>query len=143
MIRRFALFGLLLGLLFIGGLVAAPTIVHAQEAGGVCADQSSGFLDFPTWYKYLSFDPGNDCELTVTIPEDLGKILLAVFEIILRVGGLAAVGFVIYGGIQYILSQGEPDRTKAAKNTILNAIIGVMIAIFSAAIVNLIGNGLT
>ena len=126
-----------------------------------CAIKSSGFLDFPTWYKYLSphyvpADPNanppqaEDCKLT--FPEDsegkesvvlaIPRILLAVFEIILRIAGLAAVGFIIFGGFQYLISQGEPERTKGAKSTILNAVIGLAIAMSATVIVNLIGKNI-
>ena len=45
-------------------------------------------------------------------------------------------------GISYVLSQGEPERAKKARGTILNSLIGLAIAIFSTAIVNFIGNTL-
>ena len=105
-----------------------------------CAKESSDFLGLPTWYKYLNpeFD-GSKCELQANFPEDLGKIGLALVEILLRVGGMVAVAFVIYGGFKYITSQGEPDNTKNARQTILNAVIGLVIAILATAIVSFIG----
>jgi hypothetical protein len=67
---------------------------------------------------------------------------LAIFEDLLRVAGLAAVAFVIYGGIRYITSQGEPEGTKGALSTIVNALIGLVIAIIAAATVSFIANSL-
>lgn len=131
-------------------LLPSTKILAANAAD--CSKENTGFLGFPTWYKFLepNFD-GTECNLTFPVNEDgeqsiilaLPRILLAVFEIILRISGLAAVGFVIYGGIQYILSQGEPEKTKASKNTIVNALVGLVIAMFATAIVNLIGNSIT
>lgn len=104
-----------------------------------------GFLGFPTWYQYLEgeIDTSGKCSVVFDFPNDFGAILLAIFEIILRIGALAAVGFVIYGGFQYILSHGEPDRLKAARGTIINAIVGLVITLFATAFVNLIAGSLT
>lgn len=55
---------------------------------------------------------------------------------------MVAVGFIIFGGFQYMLSQGEPERTKGARSTILNALIGLAISLSAVAIVNLIGRNL-
>ncbi len=130
-------------------LLPAKTSAATQEN---CAAESGSFLGFPTWYKYL--EPNlvdNECKLTFPKDSDgnesvilaIPRILLAVFEIILRIAGLAAVGFIIFGGFQYLISQGEPDRTKGAKSTILNAVIGLAITISATAIVNLIGRNIT
>lgn len=98
-------------------------------------------LGFPTWYKYLEGDTttaGGRCSPIFNFPDDIGAILLALFEIILRVGALIAVGFVIYAGFQLILAQGEPDKIKGARSTIINALIGLVITLLAAALVNLI-----
>ena len=80
-----------------------------------------GLLGFPTWYKYLGGEEIADkCSVVFDFPDDIGKILLAVVEILLRVAGMVAVGFVIYGGFQYMLSQGDknvqgvPEKANAA-----------------------------
>ncbi|TAH36617.1 hypothetical protein EYC59_00370 [Candidatus Saccharibacteria bacterium] len=66
-------------------------------------------------------------------------IALAILEDLIRVAGLVAVGFVIYGGIQYITSQGSPDDTKRAQQTIINALIGLVVALMAVGIVSFIG----
>jgi hypothetical protein len=111
---------------------------------GVCADESANFLGFPTWYKYLE-RTGADCSITlpqkngtIDIGVTVGAILLAVVEILLWIAGIVGVGFVVYGGVLYTLSQGAPDKTVAAKNTILNGIIGLVIAILAQAIVSFV-----
>lgn len=139
---------MLMSLLSPALMLSPVTVYAASGANCVGADNPAGspsLLGFPTWYKYL--DPTfnedtQECELSFNIPDDVGKILLAIFEIILRVVGLAAVGFIIYGGFQYLVSQGEPERTKGAKSTILNAVIGLAIALSATVIVNLIGRNI-
>lgn len=123
-------------------LALLPKQVFAASAAG-CTQSVLGFLSFPTWYKYLNPQFVNgECKLTFNVVSDIPKVVLAVFEIILRVGGLIAVGFIIFGGFKFILSQGNPDQTKGARSTIINALIGLAITISSVAIVNLIGKNL-
>ncbi len=106
----------------------------------------------PTWYKYLpsykdpatkvclplagqSFDP---TKLNV-----LAGIGLAIIEILLRLVVFVTIIFVTYGGFQYLISQGEPDRVRSAKDTILNALIGLVIAMLATVLVNFIGRSLS
>lgn len=142
--RNIMLTGLLFFMFLSSLLIALPPQTTYAQAQGVCAGANASFLSFPTWYKYLDFQEASDgtCDVSADIPEDVGKIVLAIFEIILRIGGLVAVVMVVYGGIQYVLSQGEPDRTKTAKNTIINAMIGLVIAMSSVAVVNLIARNI-
>ena len=49
--------------------------------------------------------------------------------------GIVAVIIIIYAGIQYITSEGEPDRAKKAQATITYAVIGLIVATLAAAIV--------
>ncbi len=113
---------------------------------------TSGFLGFPKWYKYLDAtrDAHNNCMINIISKSDsngldlnrIWLIGLAVIEVALRIGALVAIGFVIYGGFQYMLSQGEPDRTTAARQTILNAIIGLVITVLATVAVSFLGSQL-
>jgi len=96
------------------------------------ACKGGSFLGFPTWYKYL---PCNGGVPALTNINDIWLIVAAITEILLRVAGLVAVIMVIYGGIQYITSQGEPDKTTKARSTIINSLTGLTIAILAASLV--------
>lgn len=50
--------------------------------------------------------------------------------------GALAVIFVIYGGILYITSGGDADKTKKARDTLLYAVIGIVVVVLAIAIVN-------
>lgn len=52
--------------------------------------------------------------------------------------GVLSVVMLIFGGFRYIISGGKKESVTNAKNTILYAIIGLLIAIFSYALVNFI-----
>jgi len=108
------------------------------QFAAVCGNKST-FLGFPTWYKYLHTENlAGQCTVDFSFPGDISKILLAVVEIMLRIGALIAVGFVIYGGYRYILSQGNSDQQSAARDTIINAVIGLVITILATGIVTFV-----
>ena len=70
-----------------------------------------------------------------TAPE-LGKTVANILYAIIAILGLVAVIFVLIGGIQYMTSTGDPAKTKKARDTILYALIGLVICVLSFAIVN-------
>lgn len=59
-------------------------------------------------------------------------------RVIAMMVGVAAVIMVIIGGIQYVISSGDPANTKNAKNTILYAIIGLVIASLAQGIIQFV-----
>jgi hypothetical protein len=67
---------------------------------------------------------------------DLNNVLSTVVNILFFVIGAAAVLFLIIGGLSYITSQGDSKKVESAKNTILYAVIGIVVAIMSYALVN-------
>jgi hypothetical protein len=57
--------------------------------------------------------------------------------LIFLVGAIAVI-MLILGGLQYVISNGDAKRVESAKNTILYAIIGIVIAILAYAIVGFV-----
>lgn len=57
---------------------------------------------------------------------------------ILYIVGIVAVVMLIVGGIRYVVSGGDSKKVTDAKNTVLYAIIGLVIAFFAYAIVNFV-----
>ncbi len=147
MIKRILISFVFLFVLLAGSSAVLPRQASAAVASG--CNKSSFLLGLPTWYKYLDVGPkGSDpCAIKgpansrggLDVPTALPRILLAVVDILLRVAAMVSIGFVIYGGFRYMLSQGEPDSTRQAKGTIITSIIGLVITIFSTAIVNFVG----
>lgn len=65
------------------------------------------------------------------------KIAGSIVDILSVVAGAVAVIFIIIGGIKYVTSGGSPEKTKAAKNTILAALVGLAIIIATQFIINI------
>ncbi len=57
---------------------------------------------------------------------------------ILYIVGIIAVIMLIIGGIKYVISGGDSKKVTDAKNTVLYAIIGLVIAFLAFAIVNFV-----
>lgn len=121
-----------------------------QNFAAACG--KSTFLGLIPWYQYLTIvkdSTTNSCSITNF---DGGHVLggqsaflligLAILDDLIRIAAFVAVGFVIYGGIQYITSQGAPDATNKARQTIINALIGLTLAVMAAALVSFIGGRL-
>ena len=61
-----------------------------------------------------------------------------IINAVIAVLGILAVVVIILGGIQYMTSNGDAGKVKKAKDTILYGVIGLIIVILSAAIVNFV-----
>jgi hypothetical protein len=62
----------------------------------------------------------------------------SVVNILSFVVGVISVIMVVIGGLRYALSGGDPGNVEAAKNTILYAVVGLVIVIFAQIIVNFV-----
>jgi len=126
-------------------------VVALTSANKLCTTEPN-FFGLVPWYHYLNVDAS--CHITEdftlldkvvggkTVQSDLPLILFAILDDLLRIAGIVAVGFVIYGAIQYVVSQGEPDKTTKARMTILNSLIGLAIALVAVGAVSYIGHKL-
>ncbi len=65
-------------------------------------------------------------------------IFQTITNVLLYVLGAISVIMIIIGGLRYVVSGGNSANVTAAKNTILYAIVGVIIAILSYAIINFV-----
>jgi hypothetical protein len=57
--------------------------------------------------------------------------------------GAVFLGLILYGGFQYLFSQGDKNAVAKARGTIVNAIIGLLIVVLSYSVVNFVFNALT
>ncbi len=69
---------------------------------------------------------------------DLQAQVKTITNTMLLVIGIAAVIMLIVGGFRYVLSNGNEKAVSGAKDTILFAIIGIVVALLSYAIVNFV-----
>jgi len=132
----------LLGMILLGALTPVRPVAAA------CDD---GVLGFPPWFAGLtkadcSIKPicekgEGECNTAhgagvwISLSEFIFVVVLNVINILLVAVSYLSVGFVMYGGVKYMTSQGSPDKIAGAKKTIMAAVIGLVITILAASII--------
>lgn len=71
-----------------------------------------------------------------SIPIDSGIRAIASTAIV--VAGMISVAMIVVGGLQYAISAGDPGSTKRAKDTILYAVIGLIVSALAFGIVTFV-----
>ena len=120
--------------------VLCTALSFAPPAAAACAPAQ--FLGINAWYNGLQDSNCNVQMATNGSAEDVRAFVTTIALNILQ-AGLAIVAyitvfFIIKGGFMYMTSTGTQDGMASAKKTITNAIIGLVIAVFAASIVNAI-----
>jgi hypothetical protein len=142
---------------FMTGVVAGTATVALFPAGDTYAGSFRGcdddFMGLRPWFKGLidvkeaTPASGHEQKCVIMQPnvDNNDDMAWFVWTIILNISfdlalmvGYVALGFVIYGGFTYIMSNGEAQKIVQAKKTIMNALIGLIIAILATVIVNTI-----
>jgi hypothetical protein len=114
-------------------LTMMSPVAQAKSAN----DCGRTFFGLPYWYKYLDFD--KDCNIKTKDQENVpAKIILGIIDIALFLAGLLSVIMIMWGGFQFIFANGEPGSIANARKTILNAVIGLIIAILASQIVRFV-----
>lgn len=89
----------------------------------------------------LTLQEGAEAARCDGCPRDLfgdTGVFKQVTNTILYIVGIVAVIMLIIGGVRYVISGGDSKKVTDAKNTVLYAIIGLVICFFSYAIVNFV-----
>ena len=138
-------------------MLVLPASVKA--AGNQC--YSNGFFGFPHWYEYLDVQPVSPepnpenittCQVVgptasdgsgIDIPKAAISVALAIIDILLRVAGLVAFGYIVYSGFLFVLAQGDSNKEKQARQTIINAVVGMIVSITAVTLVSFIGSKLS
>ena len=90
-----------------------------------------------------SVQEGADAARADGMPTELigdNGVFSRITNTVLLIVGLISVIMLVYGGLRYILSGGDSKKVTDAKNTILYAIIGLIISMLAYAIVHFVLN---
>ena len=128
------------------GLAIVPV---APAHAAACSD--TNFL-LPKWYDNLCGQDGS----TITSPASFKKqastaddtaanlggwilvIVMNLVKMLLVVVGYVALGGIIWGGFKFMTQGDNSSGTAAARKTIQNAVIGLVISILSVALINFV-----
>jgi len=75
--------------------------------------------------------------------DDINFLARQVINVLTLIVGIISVIMIIIGGLRYITSGGDSNNVTGAKNTILYAIVGIVIVVAAQAIVSFILNRLS
>lgn len=126
------------------GLVLMPVKVGAQSViastatnvAATCQSGSPYLLGLRTWDACLEHSSGG-APVINSLP-DIWLIVLVLIEDAIILAAYVAVAFIIWGGIMFIKSQGDPKQIGESRQVIFNAVIGLILALISVALVNFI-----
>lgn len=119
----------------LAGLIATPLVfapaVSAQSPQQQLCDGAGG--------EFRNGNCVNRSAGTRTLPQFIRSII----NILLFAIGAVAVVMIIVGGFKYTVSNGDQSAVTSAKNTILYAVVGLVIAILAFAVVEFVAGSLT
>ncbi len=107
----------------------APVAVHA--AADVKGNLCSG-ANLTVGSPAEACDEGGSADTTIN------NLLTDIINIVSLVVGVVAVIMIIIGGLKYILSGGDSGNVTSAKNTVLFAIVGLVIVALAQFIVRFV-----
>lgn len=112
-------------------LPSAHIYAETNVLDPACAGFSASDPDAPTLCK------DNQVKQSTSDNSIYGKngIISKVVQLLAILIGIVAVIMVIIGGFKYVMSSGNPESINSAKNTILYAIIGLVVAVLAQYII--------
>lgn len=100
-----------------------------------------------TALAYNPLDPGCAADANNPICKNRGnannqtsKLVQNIINTLLYALGIICVIMIIIGGIRYTLSDGDSSKITNAKNTVLYAVVGLVVALLAFGIVNFVIN---
>ena len=113
--------------------------VNTNITGGLCKGVDvgtvGGTLDLN---GTATTDTGANCTTDTSAGTTLGHILSEVINIMSILVGVICVIMIIVGGLKYVTSGGESNNVSGAKNTIMYALIGLVVVAMAQIIVHFV-----
>lgn len=125
-----------LRLIVASSLMLVPLMVPAAVAAQDCLDGGDGGIGNCLQSGAEKTDPGSTG--TENAGERVNEIIKLVINVFSLIVGVVSVIMIIIGGLKYITSGGEGSNITGAKNTILYAIIGLVVVALAQVIVQFV-----
>ncbi len=104
---------------------AVPSAVFAADT--VCED--------PNISQELKIAAGCIKEIGLDQDATIMPAAVQIVEVVIAAVGILAAGMLIYGGVNYVLSIGSPDKVRRAQNIVIYAAVGLVVAVLSFGLV--------
>ena len=128
----------------LSAVLACTVLLTLQGAEPVYADSAVKFVPSSTDVNQIGGCAGTDSAICADIASDgnplFGSdgVLTKVSGIFAMVTGIISVFMMLIGGLRYINSNGDPQKTATARKTIIYAVIGVLVASIGGVLVRFI-----
>ena len=116
-------------LMLLAPALLAPTLAHAAEPDIQGSVNCGADLEIK-----------NGGCVAPNTTNDLNDTIAMVINIFSFAVGIIAVIMIIIGGIRFVLSGGDSTATTSARNTVLYAVVGLVVAILAQVIVHFVLN---
>ena len=80
----------------------------------------------------------NSCDTGLPIVNASSNELQQILQLAIGVIAAVAVLFVVVGGLRFVMSEGDPQATTKARNTMIYALVGLIIAITAEGLVTFV-----
>ena len=119
---------LIAGMLMVSLLGVFTPVVSAANGIDICSKENEN-------------DNSVYCQNKDSGGAQVGGIIKTIVEVLLMAVGAISIIMIVIGGILFALSSGDAQKAAKARNTILYAVVGLIVSIFASAIVNFVFDG--
>lgn len=130
MIRKLA--SLILGL-FIGLTICAGIMAPVSAANEFNKQACSNGTITPEQKQALG------CNESTTAP----SVVVNIIKVVISILGIVAIVVIVFAGVRFATSSGDPALAKQARDMMVYAIIGLVVALLAFAIVVFVENGIS
>lgn len=109
-----------------GFSLVATSLLFAPSA---FADSSISACPYGTQFGGLCYQAGQ-----------LGTVIGNAINFVFVLAGIVALGYLIYGGIKWVISEGDKSNVESARNHIVASIVGLIIIFMSYLVLNVVLN---
>lgn len=131
--QRLAVVMASLVLLFVPAISLTASVSAAAPCNDIATSVNKGI-------GYTSANGSQTCGGGGSISSGIQTIATRVVDVFSVVVGIASVIMIIYSGFRYITSGGESGSVSSAKNTLIYAIVGLIIVVLAQLIVTYVLN---
>lgn len=114
------------GILMIGLLGVFTPVVSAANGIDICSNGNENSVY---------------CKNKGSGETQVNGIIKTIVEVLLTAVGAISIIMIVIGGILFALSSGDAQKAAKARNTILYAVVGLIVSVFASAIVNFVFDG--
>lgn len=115
--------------------IIAAAVVVASVCGGVLSAQPAGAA-VDLYQDVCAAPNAQNTEFCKQKGKTADSVIQGIINFLLMLAAIISVIVIIVGGFRYSTSGGDANQVTAAKNTILYAVIGLVVSLFAWSIVN-------